>query len=241
MDKVTPDSIAAFCSTKGYLSLLQYVLDNGAPLTKLCIRKASEKGHLDCLKLIEERGCTLDQKELDAELKQAVYFRHPDSVFHHFLNKGAVPKNDCLLKAIEKGNLERVKLIHNESVRITGEDTGYFNDKFARLTFTQAAAQSGNLEVVKFVEQYTPLEQDDVAFIAYGGSTEVLQYYLDKGFHLTDKRTCEAAANVDNFDFIRFAVSRGGQLSTSIMSLIASREDDDTLDLVKEMRALGCK
>lgn len=87
--KCAPDSIAAYCCKQGYLSLLTYVLDNGAPLTKQARAEARAHGHLDCLKLIEERGCiSYDQQELDSYLWLAIRYSSRAMALH-FLNKGA--------------------------------------------------------------------------------------------------------------------------------------------------------
>lgn len=83
-----------------------------------------------------------------------------------------------------------------------------------KLPTGEFAAKSGSLEMVKVVEQYTPLIQRGVANAASSGSVEVLQYYLDKGFHLDDERICENAALWGHYNLLRFAVSRGAKLST---------------------------
>ncbi len=100
-----------------------------------------------------------------------------------------------------------------------------------------AAARSGNLEMVKFIEQYNPLDQADMTYVAMGGSIEVLQYYVDKGFNIPDT-ICEAAAKAGHKDFLRFALSLGAPMSNYLMEAIADMND---VDMVKEVRAKGCK
>ena len=52
-----------------------------------------------------------------------------------------------------------------------------------------SAAQSGNLAMVKFIEQQSPLKQSDIVGAAQKGSIEIMQYYIDKGFNLNDFNT----------------------------------------------------
>lgn len=228
-----------FCCNEGNLSLLQYFLDSGAPATKAAHRAAVHSWNLDCLKLLEERGVTFTQDELDESLQHATFYSSQDIVIH-FLSKGAIPTEFGLQMAIESGRLELVKVLHSELVRTNQIDLAEMeanngNDFHA---FGMYAARSGTLEMVKYVEQFIPLKQSGISGAAYKGSVEVLQYYLDRGFHASDESICQIAAKEGHIDFLQFAVTHGAPLSAKVMESLVSRTG--SLSLIREMREKGC-
>ena len=94
--------------------------------------------------------------------------------------------------------------------------------------------------MVKFIEQFTPLKQRDLVGAATSSSIEILQYYLDKGFSLGKDLICTGFQRSGlHKEFLRFAVRQGAKMTTEFMNLLVGFIRD--LDLVREMRSLGCK
>ena len=101
-----------------------------------------------------------------------------------------------------------------------------------------SAAQSGNLAMVKFIEQYSPLKQSDIVGAAQKGSVEILQYYLDKGFNLNDTRMYTEAARNRQYESVRFLANHGAPTLTIAVEFAAKIND---VELIRELRAKGCK
>ncbi len=100
------------------------------------------------------------------------------------------------------------------------------------------AALSGSLEMVKYIEQFTPLQKTHIAASAGSGNIEVLQYFLGKGFVLEDDAACIVAAAEGHDDYVKFAVNHGSPTSAALMKILA---ENNKVELMKELRAKGCK
>ena len=102
-----------------------------------------------------------------------------------------------------------------------------------------AAARSANLEMVKFIEQYHPLQQYYIGGTAYSGSIDILQYYLNKGFNVTEDPTlCQTAMNNNHLEFVKIAIKNGAVMTENLLASVVRAND---LELVKLMRSKGCK
>jgi hypothetical protein len=101
-----------------------------------------------------------------------------------------------------------------------------------------SAAQSGNLAMVKFIEQQSPLKQSDIVGAAQKGSVEILQYYIDKGFNFNDTRLCKEAAMNGHRECVRFLANHGAPTLTIAVEFAAKIND---VELIRELRAKGCK
>lgn len=109
--------------------------------------------------------------------------------------------------------------------------------KDSPISFTQGAAVSGSLEMVKYIEQFFPLDRITLTSSAVSGSTEILKYCLEKGFDVTnDPSLCVTAAHYP--DYVRFAIDHGAPMSKKLMETIVAVNN---FELVKDLRARGCK
>ena len=93
--------------------------------------------------------------------------------------------------------------------------------------------------MVKFIEQYFPLKPSDMSGSAYKGSIDILQYYLDKGFTLTeDTFICSTAAEHRQWKYLKFAFDHGAPMSADLMAALAKA---NAVELMRELRDKGCK
>lgn len=93
--------------------------------------------------------------------------------------------------------------------------------------------------MVKFIEQYAPLEQRSVAATAYGGSAEVLQYFIDKGFTLDDPTICTTALPYGYTAYVKLAIKHGAPTLGSTLMVDAVRTNE--IEVIKLLRAKGCE
>jgi hypothetical protein len=92
--------------------------------------------------------------------------------------------------------------------------------------------------MVKFIEQYAPLEQRSVVATAHSGGVEVLQYFIDKGFTLNDPELCTIASNYGRREYLKLAVSHGPPMDVNVVKHCARYND---VDLIRELHSRGCK
>ncbi len=92
--------------------------------------------------------------------------------------------------------------------------------------------------MVKYIEQYAPLEQKNMIGSALCGNVDILRYYINKGFGLTDHLVCLTAATKGHFNYVKLAIDHGAPMSEELMQTVAKMND---VELIQELRARGCK
>lgn len=109
--------------------------------------------------------------------------------------------------------------------------------KGSPISFTQGAAVSGSLEMVKYIEQFFPLERITLKGSAVSGSIAILKYCLEKGFDVKNEPSlCVTAAHYP--DYVIFAIDHGALMSEELMEMIVALNN---FELVKDLRDRGCK
>ena len=93
--------------------------------------------------------------------------------------------------------------------------------------------------MVKYIEQYVPLTSESIHNTATQGNIEMLQYYLDKGFTLTeDVSNCALAAEYKQWEYLKFALDHGAPMSARLMAALAKV---NAIEFMREFREKGCK
>lgn len=215
-----PRTLADYCCQQGYASLLKYAIDRGSTLGSGASSVASQGGHLDCLKVLADHGCQFNRNILDQAARHGRL-----EVVEYLIENGIEPTMVSMKNAVLSGKVELVKFL-NEKIKI---------DNYS--TFGYSAAGSGSLAMVKFIEQYAPLEQQSVVATAHSGSVEVLQYFIDKGFTLNDPSICTIASNLGRREYLKLALSHGAPMDVNVMKHCARYND---VDLIRELHSRGC-
>lgn len=96
--------------------------------------------------------------------------------------------------------------------------------------------QSGNFEMVKYIEQFTSLDQSCITASAIGGSIEILQYVFDKGFTWNDS-VCQLAMENGHKKFLKYALSHGAPIGR-LLRVLAEKNDTSVL---QELQGKKCK
>ena len=93
--------------------------------------------------------------------------------------------------------------------------------------------------MIKYIEQYLPLNSSSIYSSATIGSIKVLQYYLDRGFTLKEHvMLCTLAAEKRQWEYLKFALDHGAPMSAQVMAALAGA---NAIELMRELRAKGCK
>ena len=93
--------------------------------------------------------------------------------------------------------------------------------------------------MVKYIEQFEPLSDIGIWESASKGSIDILQYYLDRGFALTEHPTiCTSAAKHKQWEYLKFALDHGAPMSAQLMAALAKA---NAVELMRELRQKGCK
>jgi ankyrin repeat protein len=156
-------------SEKGYLDIVQFLLEKGATVTKQCLWLASYKGHLDIVKLLLEKdtegkdvalsvasgqgnlevvrllvkhgaSVNTEDKQGQRPLQSASSEGHLE-VVQFLLENGARITEGCLWLASYKGHLDIVKLLLEK-------------DTEGKVAALSVASGQGNLELVKFLVKH---------------------------------------------------------------------------------------
>ena len=127
------ESTCESAADKGSLQILQWARENGCPWDESTTDAAAYNKDNKILHWALENGCSFSDKTLK-------YFIEVDDHerFQHFLEAyQEVPSIKITKKAIKKGNLDIIKLLHEKNA--TFPDNGL-----------QTAAKKGHLELVKW-------------------------------------------------------------------------------------------
>lgn len=238
-----PRTLADYCCQQGYASLLKYAIDSGSTLGSEASSVASQGGHLDCLKVLADHGCQFNRNILDQAARHGRL-----EVVEYLIENGIEPTMVSMKNAVLSGNVELVKFLNESESRTPQNNNIHVLTSFSLdnieikidnySTFGYSAAGSGSLAMVKFIEQYAPLEQRSVVATAHSGSVEVLQYFIDKGFTLNDPSICTIASNLGRREYLKLALSHGAPMDVNVMKHCARYND---VDLIRELHSRGCK
>ena len=113
----TEDNLpVGWASQGGHLDVVKYLVDKGADIHadgEYALREAAEEGRLPVVKYLVEHGAEIHAHD-DLALTQASHNGHSDVVRYLLENGAFIHNEDDLKYAIEKGNVEIIKLLTNK-------------------------------------------------------------------------------------------------------------------------------
>lgn len=113
----TEDNLpVGWASQGGHLDVVKYLVDKGADIhaeREYALREAAEEGRLPVVKYLVEHGADIHAHN-DTALIQASHNGHTDIVRYLLENGAFIHDEDDLKYAIEKGNVEIIKLLTNK-------------------------------------------------------------------------------------------------------------------------------
>jgi ankyrin repeat protein len=229
-------TILEVASARGDLSIVRFLLEQGATAKDDALRSASRYGQLQVVRLLVEQGAQINAHGVNcpSALQWASYSGH-FGVLQYLVENGA-----------ETGNLDEIAICraslggHLAIVRIMVENSANTNGSIGRNGHALYCASYGNhLELVKYLVKIGA-EVNAKCSGKYGtallaasarGSFEVVQCLVEGGADINAQCDNEhggalmAATTIGRLDIVRYLVERGADVNA-----IGSRQADNALE-----------
>lgn len=219
--------IAASC---GNISMLQHVdkkvrhNNNSSEINKAlgesCCAAASERGHLSCLQYLHEHGYSFDSMTL----RKAIENNHQSCALYammHCENK-SIGVEILYQRKITKLSAALAFLGYLDCLQylVTQQPSSIMIDQC-----TAAAAESGHLEVLKFLRSYgCPWTRATTREAAGGGHIDCLRYAHEHGC-AWDASCCTAAARGGHLECLIYARESGCSWGSETMEAAVAHRD----------------
>lgn len=182
--------LALECINSGYAHLLEWLLDEGLPLSELMYCLAAKYGQLDCLKVLYSKK-TLTS----ATIWSWAAANFNLSTYDFLLENKCEWDRRATLKAAKTGNLRGLQFLHENGCPHFSDICSSMaaNNDLAMLVYahennfywdektTAMAAQHASVECFRYAwEKKCPVQESLMSYALRGGSIEILQILYNK-------------------------------------------------------------